>query len=189
MCHIITDGSHYINATGGVHMVNDIKQATKFKLQKANNVLKYSIHPAIKGYNWRIEYAQVQNNQVKAIATEKEIEYDIVEKVTEIENFVKDLQERQLYLQRLQSEIELEIVDIEHATEFYNLNAAQGYKIYKMLHDRQNRRRDVKNEMEKIKYILNGSMRSMLLGNITKSINGLDERQYTPRVLKELFNV
>lgn len=188
MCYVITDGEHYINSQGGQHMVNNINQATKLKLDKANCVLK-AIPKTLKKYNWKIEYANVENKKIQSVVEPKEIEYDLIDKVIEIESFAKDLQARNLYLQSKLSLVELEIVDIEHAAEFYNLNASQGYKIYKMLHDRQKVRREIKNEMEQIKYILNGSMRSALTNNISKSINGLDTRQYTPRVLNELFNV
>ena len=188
MCYVITDGKNYINSNGGQHVVSNINQATKFKMDKANNLIKCLPKILLK-YNWKIEYANVENKEIQTIIKPKEITYSIVDKVNEIESFVKDIQERQLYLQSKLHITELEIVDIEHAAEFYTLNAAQGYKLYKMLHDRQNIRRDIKNEMEQIKYILNGSMRSALMNNISNSVNGLDTRQYTPRVLKELFNV
>jgi hypothetical protein len=58
-----------------------------------------------------------------------------------------------------------------------------------MLHDRQNSRRNIKDEIEQINLIFkHGSMMSALNNNISRSINGLDSRQYTPRVLQELFN-
>jgi len=188
MCYIITDGERYINSTGGQHVVSNLNQATKFKMDKANNVLQ-CIPKILKKYNWKIEYASVENKIIVSIPQVKEIGYNLLDKVNDLETFVKDIQERNLYLQAKLHTVELEIVDIEHAAEFYNLNAAQGYKLYKILHDRQNSRREIKDEMEKIQYILNGTMKGALNNNISKSINGLNNRQYTPRVLKELFNV
>jgi hypothetical protein len=189
MCYIITDGEHYINTTGGYNIVNYINQATQFKKDKANNV-KDHMPKKFKIYNWKIEYAQVKNDTIQQVVEPKEINYSIPEKIGEIEQFAKDMHERQLYLQSKLHNVELEIVDIEHAAEFYNLNASQGYKIYKMLHDRQNERREIKNEMTQIDLIFkHGSMMSALNNNISHTISGLDNRQYTPRVLKELFNI
>ena len=85
--------------------------------------------------------------------------------------------------------IELDIVDIEHAAEFYTLNASQGYKLYKMLHDTRIKRRDYKDELQKIESTLGTSIRSANMNNLEKSILGLEHRQYTPRVNKELFGV
>lgn len=189
MCYVITDGKNYISSDGGQHAVSNIHQATKFKMDKANNVLK-CLPKILRKYNWKIEYATVENNKAHSIVQPKEISYSIIDKVNEMEQFAKDMRERQLYLQSQLHNVELEIVDIEHAAEFYNLNAAQGYKLYKMLHDRRNSRREIKNEMEQINLIFkHGSMMSALNNNISCSLNGLETRQYTPRVLKELFNV
>ena len=44
--------------------------------------------------------------------------------------------------------------DIEHAAEFYNLDASHGYQRYKMLHNARVRRRKYKNAITRIDYIL-----------------------------------
>ena len=80
-------------------------------------------------------------------------------------------------------------VDIEHAAEFYNLNASQGYKLYKLLHDSRIKRRELKDELEKINLSLGTSIRSANMENLERSIIGLEHRQYTPRINKELFGV
>lgn len=85
--------------------------------------------------------------------------------------------------------IDLEIVDIEHAAEFYTLNASQGYKLYKMLHDTRIQRRSYKDELEKINLSLGTSIRSANMENLEKSIVGMEHRKYEPRVNKELFGV
>lgn len=188
MCYVITDGKLFINSSGGQHVVNNLNQATKMKRDKAENVLK-ALPKILRKYNWEIKYAKVEDGEIQNIPQVKEINYDLLEKVLEIESFVKDLKERQQYLISRLHQVELEIVDIRHAARFYVLNAAQGYKIYKMLHDTENERADIKDEMEKIKYILSSSMHNALYNTVSKRIIGLDSRQYTPRVLKELFNV
>lgn len=103
--------------------------------------------------------------------------------------FTKELEERKLYLDEQLSKIDLEIVDIEHAAEFYNLNACQGYKLYKLLHDRRVKRREIKDELQKISLILGTSIKSSNIDNLERSILGLNNRIYTPRINKELFGV
>jgi hypothetical protein len=186
MCYVITDGKYFINSSGGQHVVNSLNQATKMKREKAENVLK-CLPKILKKYEWSIEYGEVERGEIITIPQPKEINYDILNKVLEIETFAKDLKERNQYLKARLSHVELEIVDIEHAAEFYVLNASQGYKIYKMLHEAKIERRNIKNEMEKIKYILSSSMNSALYNKVSKTIIGVDNKQYSPRVLKELF--
>ena len=53
-----------------------------------------------------------------------------------------------------QRKAELEIEDIEHAAEFYNLDASHGYQLYKLLHDARVRRRKCKNAIAWIDFIL-----------------------------------
>jgi hypothetical protein len=55
------------------------------------------------------------------------------------------------------------------------------------LHESRIERRKVKDEMEKIRYILEETMNGALANRMSKKIIGLDNRQYSPRVLKELF--
>lgn len=188
MCYVITDGRFFINSSGGQHVVNNLNQATKMKREKAENVFK-SMPKTLRNYNWSIEYAEVEGGEIKYIPQEKQIDYDLLEKVLELESFAKDLRERSQYLKARLHVVELEIIDIRHAARFYVLNAAQGYKIYKLLHETENERANIKDEMEKIKYILSSSMNCALYNKVSKSIIGLDNRQYTPRILKELFNV
>ena len=189
MCYVITDGEHYLQSTTkvGQQVVNSLNQATCFTLDKANNVMK-NIRTILRKYDWKIEYTTSNQGEVE-ITKVKNVEYNLIDRVNEIELFAREIQERNLYLITQLHEVDLEIVDIEHAAEFYTLNASQGYKIYKMLHDARNVRRDIKNEIEKIQYILNGSMKSALSKNISRSIEGINNRQYTPRVLKELFGI
>lgn len=118
-----------------------------------------------------------------------ELGYDILEKARELEACAARAEARLESLKTEMSKVDLEVVDIEHAAEFYNLNAAQGYKLYKMLHDARVKRRDIKNEMEKLNHFLNTTLTSNSLQNLQKSIAGMKNRKYTPRVNNELFGV
>ena len=99
------------------------------------------------------------------------------------------LVKRKKFLELKRLEIEREITDVYHAMEFYNLNAAKGYKIYKMMQERLIRRRQNKDEILKIDYILSGGISGLTSKETRKQFEALENRQYQPRVLKELFEV
>ena len=86
-------------------------------------------------------------------------------------------------------EIEREITDIYHAIEFYNLDAAKGYKIYKLMQERLVRRRKNKDDIMKINYILTGGIKGLTGKQTRKHFEAMENRHYEPRALKELFGV
>ena len=85
--------------------------------------------------------------------------------------------------------VELEIVDIEHAAEFQTLNVCKGYKIYKKLHEARIKRRIYKDEIQKINLSLGCSMNSSSIEKLQKCITGIDNKKYAPRIDKELFEL
>ena len=85
------------------------------------------------------------------------------------------------------SQVDQEICDIQHYIEFFTLDAAKGYKAYRMLKERLNRRRQIKDEMAKINYFLAGTASDFASGKVTQQIKAMEQRIYTPRVLEELF--
>lgn len=86
------------------------------------------------------------------------------------------------------SKIDQELSDINHYIEFVNLNAAQGYKAYKMIKDRRIKRRSIKNELQVVDIILSKKISETATDEIQKAISGMDKRKYEPRVLNELFD-
>lgn len=92
-------------------------------------------------------------------------------------------------LRRELSNVDLEICDIEHYIEFFALDAAKGYKAYRMLKERLKRRRHIKDEIAKVNCFLAGSSGDFSSGKIDRQIKGFDNCRYTPRVLNELFNL
>lgn len=192
MPYIICNNDNYlVQTTSGFSIVNDMKDASKWqKIDKANNVCKnVNQNKKLHKYHMEVKYVSQENKVVSPPAKPIELDYDILDRIKQISEFTKQIEERRLYLMEMIHTIELEIVDIEHAAEFYNLNASQGYKLYKLLHDSRNRRREYKDELEKINLSLGTSIRSTNMENLERSIIGLEHRQYTPRINKELFGV
>lgn len=192
MPYIICNNDNYLHRDKKNHfsIVHTMKNATTWNdAQKADNVCTINAKELVLKYGLEVKYVSQENKVVNPPAKPIELGYDILDKVKEILEFTKQIEERKLYLIEMIHTVDLEIVDIEHAAEFYNLNASQGYKLYKLLHDARNRRREYKDELEKINLSLGTSIRSANMENLERSILGLDNRQYTPRINKELFGV
>lgn len=173
----------------GAKVVSSYDEATKWSdITKANNVLRTmssKYHP----YNFSVQVAIRENGSTVPPAKAVNLEYDIEEKINEIKAFVKNLEERRLFLLSQIQILDLELVDIQHAAEFYNLNASQGYKLYRLMHDVTTKRRNFKDELKKIELSLGSSLTTSTIGNLEKAMAGLNNRQYTPRINKTLFNV
>ena len=194
MPYIIHDNNNYLiqNKKGQWSIANNIISATRWdEIEKANNVLNHNCKQIekLKNFNWEVKCISQKDEATNLSSEPIELNYDILEKVKEIHAFTKELEKRKSYLNGELSKIDLEIVDVEHAAEFYNLNASQGYKLYKLLHDLRVKRREVKDELQKINLTLGTSVKSENMENLERSILGLDNRQYTPRINKELFGV
>lgn len=190
MPYIICNDTKYLRqGNKGYSLTNNPNEATKWsKVKSANNTLKH-IESKFIGCNLEVKAVLQDSNVVSATLQPDELDYDILEKAGEIAELAKQAENRKAYLCEQIHNVDLEIVDIEHAAEFYNLNAAQGYKLYRMLHDARVERRKLKDELERINMFLGTSIGSDKMENLKKSIMGLDNRQYTPRVNKELFGV
>ena len=191
MPYIICKNDNYLLQTPeGYIVVNEKEQASRWEnIQKANNVCKnINLNKKLHNYHMCVEFV-AEEKEEDVPASPIELGYDILEKVKEISEFTKQIEQRRLYLIEMIHNIDLEIVDIEHAAEFYVLNASQGYKLYKLLHDARNKRRSYKDELMKINNTIGTSMESNKMENLERSILGLDKRQYTPRINKELFGV
>lgn len=192
MSYIICNDDNYLKQDKKCRysIVHEMSEATKWSnLTKASNVQKRNPNKLCVKYQLEVKYVSQKNSAYNPVAQQVELGYDILDKVKEISAFSKEIEERRLYLIEMIHNIDLEIVDIEHAAEFYILNAAQGYKIYKMLHDARTKRRNYKDELKKIDLSLGTSIRSKNMENLQKSIVGLDNRKYEPRVIKELFEI
>jgi len=111
----------------------------------------------------------------------------IKEDVSLFSDTLKDLRKRKQELLDLQSEVDKEISDIYHYIELSNLNAYQGWLMYKMLQYRLKRRRVIKDELSIIKHLVKCNIDTQSLSEIQDMIKNMDNRKYTPRILSDLF--
>lgn len=116
------------------------------------------------------------------------LEFDtFVGKIQDFSNFVSTAVKQRPILVEAQLRTELEIMDIEHAAEFYNWNAAKGYKAFRMLRDARIRRRKYKDAIQWIDALIEANPSSFISANVPKKLNDTQQREYHPRVFPELF--
>lgn len=111
-----------------------------------------------------------------------------LDKIAGLNGLATDALHRKTELLDQLSKVDRELSDIAHYIEFNNLNAAQGYKAYKMEHERRIIRRSIKNEIQVLEIILGKKISETVTDEINNAVAGMDRRSYEPRELSELFD-
>lgn len=101
--------------------------------------------------------------------------------------FIQTIQKARPKLEEQQIHAEMEIEDLLHVSEFYDLAKDQGYEIYQRLREARIRRRNCKNAVAWIDFVLDANPAEFLRHDPSPRINGSQHRQYRPRALPELF--
>ena len=198
--YVITDGSRWItkNRNGKYVPTTCEALADTFGNKEANSVYNNNLSKALKSC-FRVMKVDKPPELVKQITQEKvnentetpsnseNIQYWI-DKISDLNGLASEALHRKDDLLSQLSKIDQELSDIDHYIEFVNLNAAQGYKAYKMIKDRRIIRRSIKNELDVLNIILGKKISETATDEIQKAISGMDKRTYEPRVLNELFD-
>lgn len=82
--------------------------------------------------------------------------------------------------------IDKKLIDLTHYIEFTELNACEGYKAYKLMHEITKQRREVKNELATIQS-LTAHIPVQKVSSFNRYITKQNNKHYTPRILTELF--
>lgn len=112
-----------------------------------------------------------------------------IDRIADINGLTQEASKRKEILLQQLSDVDKEICDVMHYIEFAKLNAAQGYKAFKMIKDRRIKRRSIKNELNIISVILSKKFSDSISKEIIKTVENMDKRTYEPRMLKELFDL
>lgn len=198
--YVITDGSRWItrNRNGKYVPTTCEALADVFGNKEANSVYNNNLSKALKScfrvmkvdkppeLVKQITYRETQKNTENVLIAEN-IQY-WVDKVNGLNGLASEAVYRKDKLTNQLSKVDKEICDILHYIEFCNLNAAQGYKAYKMIKERRIRRRSIKNELQVLDIILGKKISETATDEIEKAISGMDNRKYEPRVMRELFD-
>ncbi len=199
--YIITDGSRFIyrNYSGKFVPTPSEAMADIFSKKQADTIFNNSLPKALKSV-FHVEKYDKPPDQVKQLTKEEmnkntnkvmisENVQRWLDKVSELNGLRTDATKRKEELSKQLSDVDKELSDINHYIEFCNLNAAQGYKAYKMVKERRIKRRSIKNELVVVDAILEKKISDSITEEIEKVIHSLDERTYTPRILNELFDM
>ena len=168
-------------------LVDNKLSATRLTYDKAVNVIKNSISPTTKK-NYSIikaEFAEV----LEPLPTEHSGSFDWNELSTVQYNLFKKLYVYEENLKAELSYIDREICDIQHYIEFFSLDAAKGYKAYRLLKERLAKRREIKNELAKTACFIDASSADFSEGKVKSKISSIDNQKYTPRIHNELFGM
>lgn len=112
-----------------------------------------------------------------------------IDKLQGLNGLAQEASKRQKELVSSLSDVDKRICDLAHYVEFCTLNACQGYKVAKKWHDLRCERREIKNELEVVSFILNKKITDSVSEEAIKLVDNINKRQYEPRVFKELFDV
>lgn len=193
MSYIISDHQekHFLclNKNNSYSITTDRRQAYKWNtFNKANNVL-INLPNSLSFYTttWKIIFDKQPSTSSSITTTSSftsspkpapkaSIKEDVI-------SFRKRLEDELDSLSEQLSDVDKEKEDVIHYIEFNTLNACQGYKIYNLLHEIMQDRREIKNKFRCVQ---------SLLSNFNTITLNLDLKQneplsYTPKALPTLF--
>ena len=198
--YVITDGTRWImRDKHGKYVPTSCEAlADVFSNKQATGIFQSNLSKALKSV-FRVQKIDEPSKLIKQIS--QETAKKNTERVSTAENIqrwidkidglnglaTEALHRKDELVQQL-SKVDQELSDVNHYIEFCNLNAAQGYKAYKMIKDRRIKRRSIKNELQVVDIILSKKISETATDEIKKAIAGMDQRTYEPRVLNELFD-
>lgn len=172
-------------------LTDDVCKAKRWRTNRQANRSLKTIKNQFKGMciSFCVKNEDTMHITREPIDNIEPLSFDISDTADNLLAISRQAENYKRYLDECLSTIDMEIVDIEHAAEFYELNASQGYKIYKMLHDARVKRRIIKNNMEIVKKFLGTTLQSGSIESLKDCIDSIDSKTYNPRVNKELFGV
>lgn len=185
MYYVITDGIKYIGYDRKIEkniIVDNYDDSVKLIYARANSILENLDGDMLEAHNWKIISTIEAKEDLLSV-----MDFDIDSFLDFPNADFSLLIKRKKVLALEYLKMEREITDIYHAMEFYNLDAAKGYKLYRMMHEILIKRRKNKDESLKIDYILAGGIKGLTNNTTKQKIDKLNKRHYQPRALKELF--
>lgn len=190
MEYVIKCGKNYIGCgNGGKYTeVPSITQATRGPMHKLQNFVNNCVGPTLRSKCKVVELSEVPKPVVSKVATVAPVQSIADNIVAELKKIdVSAFEKEGGYLNEQLSKVDKEISDIMHYIEFNQLNAAEGYKAYRLLREKRIERRAIKDDFEKFQVVSSAKISDIFNGTLEKKLNETMNRTYTPRVLTELF--
>lgn len=186
---IISNGKSYVEIIGNNQMITTayIDRAHTFNNKKTAEKYCSLLPKAMKNLKYKVIFISNPNPENPDLQLELLTPEFYLTRLKNFSDFIHTIQYQRETLVTGQRKAELEIEDIEHAAEFYNLDASHGYQLYKLLHDARVRRRKCKNAIAWIDFILEQRPERFVENDPSARIVGTRSRDYAPRALPELF--
>lgn len=183
---IISNGKSYVEIIGNNQMITTayIDRAHTFNNKKTAEKYCSLLPKAMKNLKYKVIFISNPDPKNPDLQLELLTPEFYLTRLKNFSDFIHTIQCQRETLVTGQRKAELEIEDIEHAAEFYNLDASHGYQLYKLLHDARVRRRKCKNAIAWIDFILEQRPERF---DPSARIVGTRSRDYAPRALPELF--
>lgn len=200
--YVLTDGNgNYIqkdSSTGKYVMIRSFKQAQQWDSQiKAHSVLNNSLAKSIRN-NFAVQLIDTENIIEKDdLSKQKELCFRAIddgnidswlEKVNTIMDVLSGSDTRKEELVSKLSEVDKEIVDIQHYIEFGKFNCYQGWMCFKMLQNTLQQRRKYKNEIAVLNLIKQCKFDRSSIEALSTTIADIQNKCYRPRAFPELFS-
>lgn len=201
--YVVTNGEYYIaQVSTGLKPVKTTNDAIQFdNINKANNFMS-CMPKTFKNLGYHTEEIVIRKTEIpkvpeishkKILAPDNnainnsEIQ-EIKNKVSDFEKFLETLKTQKQECSHKLEICDKKLLDIMHKAEFYNLNAADGYEIYRQLRDVRRERRAAKDKIIAIDAVFEENKFDGILNQKTiNRIAGLENRKYAVRELDEIF--
>lgn len=193
MDYVIKIDKNFIgyNAEGRYGEVDSLSKAIRGDLHRLSNIVNNSISPSKRSRCKVVAFNSIK--EVPAVVAPKHTAE--VHTGSMFDNVFEQLKKVDLTafhrehseLSQKMSKIDQEVCDIQHYIEFNKLNAADGYKAFKLLQDKLLERRVIKDDLAKFQMLAAAKVSDIYDGTLEKHIEALEGRTYTPRVLTHLF--
>lgn len=188
---LITNGAGYIQQDErGVSTVANPELALKFSERNKAENFYANLAKSFKNIGYVVQEATDRERYTDIDFDEYLDEScldDIKTSVLGIQTLLRKVFRMREHAQAELARADAALLDIEHAAEFYALNAAQGYRLYRMLHETRVERRKRKDQIAICNIIIDSGFEGLMDGTTLKRIAGMDRREYKPRILEELF--
>lgn len=188
---LITNGAGYIQQDErGVSTVANSELALKFSERNKAENFYANLAKSFKNIGYAVQEATDRERYTDIDFDEYLDEScldDIKTSVLNIQTLLRKVFRMREHAQAELARADAALLDIEHAAEFYALNAAQGYRLYRMLHETRVERRKRKDQIAICNIIIDSGFEGLMDGTTLKRIAGMDRREYKPRILEELF--
>lgn len=188
---LITNGAGYIQQDErGVSTVANPELALKFSERNKAENFYANLAKSFKNIGYAVQEA-IDRERYTDIDFDEYLDEscldDIKTSILGIQTLLRKVFRMREHAQAELARADAALLDIEHAAEFYALNAAQGYRLYRMLHETRVERRKRKDQIAICNIIIDSGFEGLMNGTTLKRIAGMDRREYKPRILEELF--